>query len=292
MKKDLLARYEAWGFPQKETISFDKTLRISTLRRSEKTICNSLKGKNVKLTAISFLNTGYSYVCNFPLASSLEFLTGDIYIQEAPAQFVGNTIQNIILDKKYDTKTIRILDMCAAPGGKTTHIANILQNKGTIIACDIDSKRIEKLCFNIERMGATNIIVYNAKKTPYKDLGTFDIVLLDAPCSGNYTDSKTWPETRTIEDFLNRQNIQKKLLTEAKTLLNDTGVLVYSTCSLEKEENEAVVEYGIEHAGLIVIPQISPAHTGLTDQTKGCIRFWPSQDKQPGFFIAVLEKKQ
>lgn len=280
-------RYEEWGFPQKDDIYVKTCIRVNTNLISPKKLKIRLEENNVTIEPVSFLQGGFYADSSFPLSSTIEYLLGYFYIQEAPAQVPGEIIKDEIKNKLFDN--LKILDLCAAPGGKTTHIAECLRNKGQILAYDNNEERLKKLCYNLERMRVTNTSVYN-KETEILDQ-KFDIILLDAPCSGNFTQDEDWLFKRNFSDFKNRQKLQKELIKKAYLLLKSNGVLIYSTCSLEKEENEEVIEFILDKAkDLLVEPIHIKANPGLTQKTKNCLRFWPNQDKQPGFFIAKLRK--
>lgn len=279
-------RYKEWGFPQEDLFLNKTCIRVNTNLISPKKLITRLEENQVALEKVPFLTNGYYVESDFPLASSLEFLQGLFYIQEAPAQVPGEIIKEELKTKKFDE--ITVLDMCAAPGGKTTQIAEAMRNKGKIIALDTNEKRAEKLCYNLERMKVTNVDVY-VKDASMMD-EKFDIILVDAPCSGNFTQDEDWFYKRKLNDFKNRQKLQKELIKNAILLLKPKGLLVYSTCSLEKEENEEVVEYALEKGVILEPHNITAGNSGLTESTKDCLRFWPTQDNQPGFFVAKLRK--
>lgn len=283
---NILKRYEEWGFPQEEN-NFERKMciRVNTNTISPKKLVSRLSENNVELTKVEFLSSGYYVSAKFPLSSTIEFLLGHFYIQEAPAQIPGDIIREEVKTKKFEDVTV--LDMCAAPGGKTTQIAEALRNKGRIVALDPSIRRVEKLCYNLERMRVTNTDVYT--KDSFELSEKFDIVLLDAPCSGNYTQEEDWLHRRKFEDFKNRQKLQKELIKNAILLLKPKGLLIYSTCSLEKEENEEVIEYALTK-GMTTEEIHIKANSGLTEETKNCLRFWPTQDNQPGFFVGKLRK--
>ncbi len=196
-----------------------------------------------------------------------------------------------------------VLDMCASPGGKTTQLADLMNNKGIIIALEKKKERIERLKTNLERQGVHNAILYHTDASNVKKLGiTFDKVLLDAPCSGNYTQEDGWFEKRTLSQVNKNAAEQKILLSAALSVLKKGGTLVYSTCSLEPEENELVIDWLLKqsagHRVSILDTDISAGEAGLTTvfgktlhkDLKKCRRFWPSKTGTEGFFIAKVMK--
>lgn len=260
-------------------------LRINPLNIAPKTLIKRLNDKEIILKKVPWLKHGYEIDSDFSAASTTEYLLGYFYIQEAASQAVAE-----ILNPK---STDLVLDMCAAPGSKTTHLSNLMNNEGVIIALDSNLPRISALNNNLERLKCKNVIVYRKDAKFADDLEKeFDKILLDAPCSGNYTIQDDWFEIRSPDDLLNMQREQKKLILTALTLLKPGGTLVYSTCSLEKEENEDVIEYALNKFDDIKLEPIklSAGQSGVTKNTKLCKRFWPDTEGTQGFFIAKLKK--
>lgn len=279
-------RYKKMGhIINPETIKLKQAIRINNLKINEKEIIKRLKNKEITINKVPFLKTGYYTDSDFSIGSTEEYLLGFYYIQEAASQCVCE-----ILDPNQNDL---VLDMCAAPGSKTTHLSELMKNKGTIIALDNHSKRIKSLNNNIERMGCSNIIVYKKDAIYADDLCIqFDKVLLDAPCSGNFLLETDWFEKRKIEDIKKNSVQQKKLISTAINVLKKNGILVYSTCSLEPEENEEIIEYALNNFNVELKEiQIKIGEHGLTEKTRLCKRFWPEKTGTQGFFIAKLFKK-
>ncbi|KXX63870.1 RsmB/NOP family class I SAM-dependent RNA methyltransferase [Marichromatium gracile] len=200
----------------------------------------------------------------------------------------------------------RVLDMCAAPGGKTAQIAFALGNRGTLVANDISSDRIKALQGNLDRLGVINVSTTckDASNWPLRG-GQFDRILLDAPCSSE----GTLRRTPSLLGRLGPENAarlapkQRLLLEKAVRLLRPGGRLVYSTCTFAPEENELVLDAVLAAAGegLRLLPAALPGircAPGLTEwqgraldpRLAGCMRIWPHHNDSGGFFIAVLEK--
>ena len=200
----------------------------------------------------------------------------------------------------------RVLDMCAAPGGKTAQIAFALGNRGTLVANDISNARIKALQGNLDRLGIVNVTTTCSDAANWPAAGgRFDRILVDAPCSSEGT-------IRRNPSMLGRLDPgsparlaprQRALLRKAVQRLAPGGRIVYSTCTFAPEENElAVADVLAEYPGLIrLVPVAVPglvSSPGLTewdgrclpDELAQCIRIWPHQNDSGGFFIAVLEK--
>jgi len=246
------------------------------------------------------------------LGRTTEHLLGYYYIQE-----LASMLPVIALEPKSDEF---ILDLCAAPGSKTTQIATQMKNTGVIIANDISLGRIKILASNLERCGVTNTIItrkegYNFCKRLEKEGGVsvrgnlvplkFDKILIDAPCSGEGTlrsDPKTF-QMWNINSIKRLSKIQKNLVSSAIELLKLNGELVYSTCTHAPEENEEVVDFILKKfKDRIKIEEIKlpiKCRQGIIkwedknydkSVTKSC-RIYPQDNNTEGFFIAKFRRK-
>lgn len=279
-----LQRYKKFGHvidPKKIKIS--TCIRINTLKADVSVVVKRLKSKKVKLEKVPFLHCAYWAESSFPLSSTQEYLLGMFYIQEAASQ-----LPVVVLSPKGDEL---VLDMCAAPGSKTTQLAQAMDNMGKIVALDKNTARLEALNNNIERCAVKNVLVYQKDALHAGDIGLkFDKILLDAPCSGNFAIDKDWFEKRTIDEIRTMARTQKALLKVAALLLKKGGTLVYSTCSLEPEEDEEVVEHALDTLDLVLEDTgILVGEPGLTQKTSLCRRFWPEKTNTQGFFIAKFK---
>ena len=242
---------------------------------------------NQYLTAHPIVNNRYYFdYQNYPLGKSPFFLAGLYYIQEPSAMLVAD-----ILNVKEDDY---ILDMCAAPGGKTCAVASKLSNKGLMIANDINSLRAKILSENVERFALENTIVTNCDPVMFtKQLkGFFDKIILDAPCSGEGMFRKTdqaidtWSEDKVKECAY----IQRNLIEAAYELLAPGGELIYSTCTYSKEENEDIIQYALDQFDFTLVP-IFKSH-GMSEgiNMEEVVRLYPHRYNGEGHFIALLKK--
>jgi 16S rRNA (cytosine967-C5)-methyltransferase len=188
----------------------------------------------------------------------------------------------------------RILDMCAAPGGKTSHLSARMQGSGQIVACELHEHRADSMREMLNRLGAGDIVDVrcdDARNIGPPD-GVFDRVLLDAPCTGlgvlgRRPDSR-WK--RTEDDLYELTLLQRELLVNAVDVLRPGGRLVYSTCTLLPEENEQQVEWALSEL------KLEPTTLGDMWQSirhphmPNCIQTWPQRDHTDGFFIAAFQK--
>ncbi|MBC8501435.1 MAG: RsmB/NOP family class I SAM-dependent RNA methyltransferase [DPANN group archaeon] len=290
-----LKRYEELGEKfNPEKIKLKTSLRVNTLKISEKELISRLEKEKVVLKKIPFLDYGYYCEADFSLGATPEYLQGYYYLQEAASQ-----IPVMILKPSPNDL---VLDMSAAPGGKTTQITSYMNNKGTIIALDNNVNRLEALRNNIERLGVKNVIIYKKDSRFVDDLEiTFDKILLDAPCSGNFADEKNWFKIKTLEGIKEIARLQRELLKAAVKVLKKNGVLVYSTCSLEPEENELNINWLLSKYDDLELEElnVSISDFGLVNvfdqklntKIKKCRRFWPHKIGTQGFFIAKIRRK-
>ena len=181
--------------------------------------------------------------------------------------------------------------MCAAPGGKTSYIAGLMEDHGEIVALDRYESRLHILSKNIKRLGLKSIrpLVMNAMEYNRKD---FDRILVDAPCSGTGTFSKK-PDIKWKVDLLDIKKLselQYTLLTKASTLIKKDGVLVYSTCSIEPEENFEVVKKFLENNSNFKLLNAAENVPVETVDGNGCISTFPHIHQLDGAFAAKLTR--
>ncbi len=267
-------------------------LRVNTLKISGDELAERLKAKDVVLEKIPFAKHGYYYKSSFSLGATPEYLLGFYYLQDAASQLPVEVLNPMPGDL--------VLDMAASPGGKTTQMAQWMNNEGVIVALDSNVKRLDALANNVERLSVKNVVSYKKDSRYADDFGLlFDKILLDAPCSGNFCVEKDFFSKRSVEDFKDRARVQKDLLKAAYKCLKPGGVLVYSTCSLEPEENELVIDWFLKKFDVSLIDTgLRVGDPGLTsvfgEKLDGSLkfsrRFWPHKTGTEGFFIAKLIK--
>lgn len=244
---------------------------------------------NQYITKHPYIKDGYYFdYLNYRLGKSPYFNCGLYYIQEPSAMVVGSLLN--IKEEDY------ILDMCAAPGGKTCYVASRLSNKGLMIANDISSLRANILAQNIERFGLQNTIVTNCDpvKLPTIFTNFFDKIILDAPCSGEgmFRKLEQAIDTWSLDKVKECAYIQKKLLDSAYQMLKPGGILVYSTCTYSLEENEENITYCKEvlHMKGIPIKKQVGMSSGINNEE--VVRLYPHLNDGEGQFIALLKKEE
>jgi len=234
------------------------------------------------------------------LGKSIEHQTGLYYVQE-----LSSMMSPLALNP---TKEDYILDLCAAPGSKTTQMAIMMENSGLIVANDVKIDRIRALVTNLERQGCTNIVttrmdgVQFCERVKQKNL-SFSKILLDAPCSGQgviRSDIHVW---NMFNENMNKglSLMQKKLLASCLSILKPNGVLVYSTCTFSPEENEEVIQFALDKFPVELEDFELPLKTreglktwknkSFSEQIKKCKRIYPQDNDTEGFFVAKLKLK-
>ena len=250
---------------------------------------------------IDWCPNGFAIIPEFAAEYDVLAADGQIYIQNA-----ASWLPVLALDPQPGQ---RILDVCAAPGGKSSHIQAIAQNQADLICNDNSRPRLIKLQANMQRLGATaDYILTDATRLSHRDdLGEFDAILLDAPCSGEGL-MTLHPEDAKLFDSWSPAHIrrlsdlQKKLITEAWRLLRPGGTLVYSTCTMAPEENEAVVDYLLRRQPDAKLAPMSPPELPnrvlavaewngriFTHDLSACLRLVPGELTE-AFFVAKLCK--
>ena len=300
---------QVWLARTMEILALDAATaeRLLSLERRQSVRINTLKTPPGKLPewigpAYSWmpeghkLNVAVSQIRDEPLVAS-----GQVFIQNA-----ASWLPVLALSPQLGET---ILDICAAPGGKTSHIAAATNNQAEVWANDNSRPRLAKLQANMERLGVDIVqyTLYDATQLSRKLEGQlFNKILLDAPCSGeglmNFTSDKdlaTW----SVAHIKRLQQLQKRLITQAWQLLKPGGTLVYSTCTMAPEENEAVVDYLLRKCDdaatqpiVLDLPNKTPALAGWNGKVfnpalSGALRLKPSVDIE-AFFVCRLVKQQ
>ncbi|KKY15878.1 putative s-adenosylmethionine-dependent methyltransferase superfamily domain-containing protein [Phaeomoniella chlamydospora] len=299
---NLFSPMEAFAFFEANESPRPVVIRTNTLKTNRRSLAQALINRGVQLEPVGkWSKVGLQiFESTVPLGATPEYLAGH-YILQAASSF----LPVMALAPQEDE---RVLDMAAAPGGKTTYISALMRNTGCVIANDPNRKRAKGLIGNIHRLGCKNVIVSNldAKEFP-KAMGGFDRVLLDAPCSGTGVIGKD-PSVKTSKnerDFLALPHLQKQLLLAAIDSVNHAsktgGYIVYSTCSVSVEENEGVVQYILRKRPNVKIVDTGFGNFGsegfrsymnkrFDDKMSLARRYFPHRENVDGFFVCKLKK--
>lgn len=222
------------------------------------------------------------------------FHAGAYYVQEASSMF----LEEVLKQTTDLSLPIKILDLCAAPGGKSTLIQSLISNKSLLVSNEVIKTRVNILKENIAKWGAINVIVTNNDPKDFKRLENyFDVIVADAPCSGSGLFRK---DAAAIEEW-SLQNVtmcsqrQQRILADALPALKEGGTLIYSTCSYSESEDETIADWLIREGGLLSIeininPEWNIVKTQSPQHHSFGYRFYPDKIKGEGFFIAAFTK--
>lgn len=297
---DMFPLHELVAFLEANEVSRPIAIRTNTLKTKRRNLAQALISRGVNLDPLGkWTKVGLVvYDSPVPIGATPEYLAGHYMIQGA-----SSFLPVMALAPQPGE---RVLDMCAAPGGKTSYIAQLMKNSGFIFVNDVNKDRLKAVIGNIHRLGIANTAIsnYDARSFPTV-MGNFSRVLLDAPCSGTGVISKdpSVKSSKSEEDIFRCSHLQKELILAAIDSCNasDTkgGYVVYCTCSIMVQENEEVVNYALSRRNVKLVP------TGLDFGTEGFTRFrenrfhptlkmtkryYPHTHNMDGFFIAKLKK--
>ena len=272
------------------------SIRVNTLKTDKNSLKAKLESKGIKLESIDWISYGYK-IKKTPinLGSTHEYLQGYYYLQS-----IATMTPALILDPKPNEL---VIDMCAAPGGKATHLAQIMNNKGNLVLIERNKKRIPALEVNLLRTGVTNSIVVNddAVNLPKMNVKA-DKILLDAPCTGEglIRQDPSRKKSKQMKDINKMSTIQKRLLESGLKSLKTGGELLYSTCSIGPEENEIVINDVLNSLSDYKISKLpyNYGENGFTDVYGKSLRkdlsysqrIYPHLHDTIGFFLCLIKK--
>lgn len=266
------------------------TLRINTIKSNKEEIKQKLDAKKIEYEEVKWSKEAIIIKNEDEKAiQKMDIYTnGEIYMQS-----LSSMLPPIILEPKEGTD---ILDMAAAPGGKTTQIAALTNNKAHITACEKNKTREERLKYNIDKQGASCVFIMQKDARFIDDFFSFDQILLDAPCSGSGTLDFN---DNNIEKYFSKQlidrssSVQKTLLSKAIKLLKPGHEMVYSTCSILSCENEDIIVHSIKNENVEIVPihfEGMEELPLLPTKIYGTLCVCPT-DLYEGFFVAKIRKK-
>lgn len=250
-----------------------------------------LMGKNLK--PVPWSSAGYYLPQRPSFTFDPLFHGGLYYVQEASSMFLEQALKQTV----NLSKPLKVLDLCAAPGGKSTLIQSLLSAESLLVSNEVIRTRVNVLEENIVKWGAANIVVTNSDPKDFQKLTDFfDVILIDAPCSGSGlfrrdpTAVKEW-STQNVELCCQRQ---QRILADVLPALKQDGILIYSTCSYSPQENEEIVDWLVNDLSMQSCTLTIKEDWGIVETitpAKGYgYRFYPDKVQGEGFFIAALKK--
>ena len=265
------------------------TLRVNSLKGNRANLLGKLRRMGFNASPTPWAPQGIQLKSASAVAQIPGFQEGLFQIQGEASQLVSYLVN--------PRPGERVLDACAAPGGKTTHLAELMEDKGEIIATDISTRGLDKLEQNVQRLGLTSVRSFPANvtgKLPKPLSMPYDRILVDAPCSGLGT-LRSHPEAKWHRDERDIQRLskqQKKIVHDLSTRLKPKGILVYATCTLTREENEEVVENFLDQNKGFVLED---ARDHLPDKLRHLVHgkyflSLPHRHDTDGFFAARMRK--
>ena len=271
--------------------------QITSVRLNPKKILNIPSAIfNTQLERVKWSSNGFYLKVRPSFTLDPLFHAGAYYVQEASSMFLEEAIKQTV-DL---SKSIKVLDLCAAPGGKSTLIQSIMSKESLLVSNEVIKTRVNILSENITKWGAANVIVTNNDPTDFQRLQNyFDVIVVDAPCSGSglfRKDAKAideWSE-KNVELCARRQ---QRILADIMPSLKEGGILIYSTCSYSEQEDEAIADWLVEQFAVSSLQLAIDEDWGLVEtvsekeKTYG-YRFYPYIVKGEGFFIAAFKKLQ
>lgn len=271
------------------------TLRVNIIKYDIYSLMNVFKEKNIKFERVPWFKD--ALIIKNAKEKDIQKLDiyekGYIYFQS-----LSSMVPPLVLSPKPGES---VLDMTAAPGSKTTELAMLMENKGEILANELDKIRCERLKFNVQMQGADIVQVINRRGEKLGDEyeGKFDKALLDTPCSGEGRFIATSPQTYrswSVKTVNNLVKLQKKLFESAYKALKSDGELVYSTCTINRDENEYILDWALKNLNIKLIDidleikdSIKGNADGLDKDVEKAIKILPSKTME-GFFVAKLKK--
>lgn len=258
-------------------------IRVNTLKTTREELMSKLSDMNIKCFKVSTLEEAIRVENLKNIENNKLFKDGLFTVQDISSMIVGK-----IVNPKENS---RVLDICSAPGGKTTHLATIMNNTGHIVSRDIFEHKIKLINATANRLGLTNIEAqcFDASVLDNDNIDKFDYVLADVPCSGLGIIRRK-PEIKYKEkaDLKELPSIQSKILKNASKYVKIDGVLVYSTCTIQDVENIDIINAFLKENDNFKLVPIDAVNVDVDNQDKGYLKIYPHIHGMDGFFIAKL----
>lgn len=260
-------------------------LRVNTLKTSVAEVEKTLTAVEIPFQQHPFIHEAFLVKKMQKVQASGLIEEGKVFVQDLSSMLPARILA--------PEKDAHVLDMCAAPGGKTTYLSAIMNNSGSITACDLHDHRVGLIMENVKKLGVRNVkaVAGDATKLPDNNNESFDYILLDAPCSGlgvlNRRADLRWRVRKS--NLTETEALQASLLDAASRYLKKGGTMVYSTCTLNKGENELQIQRFLERHPEY---ELTPFSYTNGECLEGYKTIYPFIDQSDGFFIAKLRRKE
>ncbi|RDY24878.1 16S rRNA (cytosine(967)-C(5))-methyltransferase RsmB [Romboutsia maritimum] len=260
-------------------------IRTNTLKISRDELINKLNENDIKAYKVPNIEEAIRVENLKNIENNDLFKQGLFTIQDISSMIVGKVMN--------PTEKSLVLDVCSAPGGKTTHIATLMNNTGTVVSRDIFDHKLKLIKSTVDRLGLTNVQIekQDASLEDENSVDKFDYVLADVPCSGLGIIRRK-PEIKFKEkaELKDLPNIQRTILDNAAKCVKVGGILIYSTCTIQENENINVInEFLQENENFELVP-IKEVNVDLDNQDKGYLKIYPNIHGMDGFFISKLKR--
>ena len=258
-------------------------LRTNTLKITRDELIKKLEKQNIKAEKVNVVEEAIIVEHLKDIENNSLYKEGLFTVQDVSSMLVGK-----VMNPKENSL---VLDVCSAPGGKTTHMATLMNNTGQVVSRDIYDHKLKLIKAASKRLGLTNVDVeeFDGMKLDRESIGKFDYVLADLPCSGlGIIRRKPEIKYKEKEEFRQLPPIQKKILENASKYVKVGGTLIYSTCTIQDSENIDVVNEFLQKNKNFELVPIKEVNVDLENQEKGYMKIYPNVHNMDGFFISKL----
>ena len=258
-------------------------LRVNTLKTSRDELIEKLQEQGISASEVRGIEEAIKVENLKNIENNSLYKDGLFTVQDISSMLVGK-----VMNPKENSL---VLDVCSAPGGKTTHIATLMKNTGKVVSRDIYDHKLKLIKSSCKRLGLENVQVedFDGMKLDQESIGKFDYVLADVPCSGlGIIRRKPEIKYKEKEDFRSLPPIQMRILENAAKYVKKGGTLIYSTCTIQDTENIEVVKEFLQKNKNFELTPINEVNVDLDNQDKGYMKIYPNIHGMDGFFIAKL----
>ena len=258
-------------------------LRTNTLKITRDELIKKLEEQNIKASKVNVVDEAIKVEHLKDIENNILYKEGLFTVQDISSMLVGK-----VMNPKENSL---VLDVCSAPGGKSTHLATLMKNTGQVVSRDIYDHKLKLINASCKRLGLKNVDVqeYDGMKLDNDSIGKFDYVLADVPCSGlGIIRRKPEIKYKEKEEFRDLPPIQKKILENASKYVKVGGTLIYSTCTIQDSENIDVIKEFLEKNKNFELVPIEEVRVDLDNQEKGFMKIYPNVHDMDGFFISKL----